>query len=56
MRRLSKTVNLRTKLLITFLFTALVPFAVLSWISLWKSNQALTAAAFDKLEAVQEDA
>lgn len=52
--RLSKKINLKTKLIFAFLIVAAVPFTVLSWISLWKASDALTTAAFEKLEAVKE--
>ncbi len=50
----AKRINLKTKLLVSYLLVAAVPFMALAVFSLWKAGDALTEAALDKLEAVQE--
>jgi len=54
MKPLSLQFNLKTKLVLTFLVVSAAPFALLAWLSLSKASTALTGAAFEKLEAVQE--
>ncbi len=46
--------KLQTKLLISFLLIGMIPFAIMAGVSLWKSNQALSTAAYDQLTELRE--
>lgn len=48
-----RNMKLRTKLIVVFLAVGIIPFAVIGTSSLIKAGGALSAASFDKLEAVQ---
>lgn len=49
-----KNMKLGTKLLLSFLFVGLVPFAVMGGVSLFKSANALEKQAYNQLEAMRE--
>ncbi|MDM8525307.1 methyl-accepting chemotaxis protein [Desulfococcaceae bacterium HSG8] len=49
-----KNMMLRSKLLAAFLAVSIIPFMVMGWISLVKSESALSEQAFSKLEAMRE--
>ncbi|MFO7930366.1 MAG: methyl-accepting chemotaxis protein [Desulfosalsimonas sp.] len=49
-----KNMKLGTKLLLSFLFVGLLPFAVMGGVSLFKSGNALENQAYNQLEAMRE--
>jgi methyl-accepting chemotaxis protein len=46
--------NIKSKLIITFLFVGLVPFIAIGLITLSKSSTEIESQAFQKLEAIRE--
>ncbi|MCK5680942.1 hypothetical protein KAI46_09060, partial [bacterium] len=46
--------KLQTKLIISFILVGMIPFSFMAGVSLWKSNQALSAAAYEQLTNLRE--
>ncbi len=53
-KHLFGNLRLGTKLVAAFLLVGVIPFAVVSAMSLWQASRALSSQAFDQLESVRE--